>query len=511
MKTNLFTSKVFLLLLFPLLAFSQNFSGYSYDNFAGIQRLSLNPAYVVDSPYKVDVNLFGGSIFVGNDYAAIDFGDKLLKGKFDEIDESIIQIIESTSGSTANNFNLNTEILGSAFMFNLGKSSAIAVFSKARYVISVSDINVAAYDRFMDTGFDSTSDYSLEIQNSAISTHLWGEVGLTYGRVIIKTDHSLLKAGVSAKYIQGGGNAFIAFKNTVIDYKSATETINTSGELLYGASFDIENALDGGDISDFFNSEAHGYGFDIGAVYQWSAKPKEGEDALDRPRFYKYRLALSITDLGSINYPTGNLRTFNLNKTGIDPNDLEGDDFFSVMDGLFPNQVSNDKLVVKLPTAAHVNFDYSVTDHLYVNLNGDFTLTDTGDNAGEIVSSYTLTPRFESKWISAYVPFNYDAYKNMAMGIGVRLGPVFVGSNTALSALFKPIRKVDIHFGLKIPLYKKLPKQVINKERKKEIKAEKKEKKRQEKEAKKQAKKEAKELKKAQKAVKKAQEKNNNQ
>ena len=463
MKNNQLFLQIILLLIVPFLSFSQNFSGYSYDNFSGIQRLSLNPAYVVDSPYKTDINLFGGSIFIGNDYAVLDFGDKLLKGEFDAIDETLFKVIEETTGSTANNFNFNSEILGPSFMFNLGESSAIGVFTKARYVISVSDINVAAYDRFVNEDFDTGADYSLDILDSAISTHLWGEIGLTYGRVLHKTDHSSLKAGASFKYIQGGGNAFFAFKDTKIKYNAGSGTIDTSGELSYGASFDIDNAIEGGgDFSNYFNGDASGIGFDIGAVYQWSDKPKEGEDESKRPRFYKYRLAISVTDIGSINYPTGDLITYDLNKPNIDPDDLEGDDFFTIMDELFgPNKISDNKLTVQLPTAAHINFDYSLINHLYINLNGDFALSDVGNNASEIVPSFILTPRYESKWISAYVPFNYDAYKNVAMGIGIRLGPVFVGSNTALSALFKPIKKVDLHFGVKVPLYKKTKKKTL--------------------------------------------------
>lgn len=512
MKKTRILLQLTLIFLVPFFTFSQNFAGYSYDNFGGVQRLSLNPAYVVDSPYNVDVNLLGSSIFVGNDYAVIDFGDKLLKGEFDTIDEAIFKVIDETSATSANNFNLNTEILGPSFMFNLGKSSAIGVFTKARSMISFSNINVAAYNKFVDEEFDTETDYSLDILDSAISTHLWGEVGLTYGRVLYKTDHSLFKAGASFKYIQGGGNTFVAFKNAVIEYNAGYETLKTSGELSMGSTFDIDEALDGGGVTNYINEDASGYGFDFGAVYQWSNKLKEGEDELKAPRFYKYRIAVSVTDIGSINYPDGDLITYNLNKTDIDPATLEGDDFFTLMDDVYgSNKISNNQLTVQLPTAAHINLDYSLTDHFYINLNGDFALSNVSNNAGKIVPSYILTPRFESKWISAYVPFNYDAYKNMAMGIGVRLGPVFVGSNTALSAVFKPIKKFDLHFGLKIPLYKKLRKQIIKGERKEANKVLKKEKKAEEKQAKKQAKKEAKALKKEQKAVNKAQEKNKNQ
>jgi len=486
MKKKQFLLKLAFLLI-PFITFSQNFTGFSYDNYGGVQRLSLNPAYVVDSPYHFDFNIAGATIFTSNDYAVIDFGDKIIKGKFDEIDDSIFSVIDSAVGSTGNNLNINTEILGPSFMFNLNKDNAFGVFTKARSVISVMDINVNAYDRFINDGFDTNEDYSLDISNSAISTHLWGEVGLTYGRVFSRTDHSLFKGGGSIKYIQGGGNAFIAFKNTVINYHGDSGLIDTTGELSYGTSFNIDEAVDGNGFSNYFDGEANGIGFDIGAVYQWSSQIKEEDsETKKQPKFYKYRLAVSITDIGKINYPTGELIKYNLNQVDINPDELEGDDFFTVMDELYgDDKISDNKLVVQLPTAAHLNFDYSITDHIYVNINGDFALTDIGNNASKVVSNYLITPRYESKWISAYIPINYDTYKNMAMGIGVRLGPVFVGSNTALSALFTPIRKADVHFGLKIPIYKKTKKQLARKQEKAAEKLKKKEQKKLDKETKK--------------------------
>lgn len=449
---HLILSIIFLSL--SIISFSQNFSGFSYDNYSGVQRLSLNPAYVVDSPYNIDINLVGSSFFMGNDYVTIDFEKPL-----DDL-EPFFEIIKNTEENTTNNFNLNSEILGPSFMFNIGKSNALGVFTKARNIISVSDIDMSTYNHFADEGFESDTDYSIDISNMAVSAHLWGEIGLTFGRILKKTDHSLLKAGANVKYIQGGGNAFISFKDTKIQYDSSSETVNTIGELSYGASFDISDTMIGADFSDYYNGDASGIGFDMGVVYQWSPNLKDGEDESKQPKFYKYRIAFSITDLGSINYPTGNLRKYNLNKDDINPDDMEGDDLIAIIDNLYDGQISVDKLVVQLPTAAHLNFDYSFTNHFYVNVNGDFSLSDASKNAGEIIPNFLLTPRYESKWFSAYLPMNYDTYKNTALGIGVRLGPIFIGSNTALSAFFKPIKKVDVHFGVKIPLYKKTKKNI---------------------------------------------------
>ena len=68
----------------------------------------------------------------------------------------------------------------------------------------------------------------------------------------------------------------------------------------------------------------------------------------------------------------------------------------------------------------------------------------------------TLTPRYESRFLGAYLPISYSSLGNTAFGFGLRLGPLIVGSGTIISNLTsKKAQAANVYVGLKIPIYHK--------------------------------------------------------
>ena len=438
--------KLLLLLCIPLMGYTQNFSGFQYDNYAGLHAVSANPAFLVGSPYRADINLVSASLTLNNDYIPFDFS-KAISGDFDDVKKN-------DTPSNSNNFLLSADVFGPSFMFNINKVSSFAITSKVRSYTSVTGIDGKSYDYF-NNGFKQDNDYSFEIKSANITTHVWGEVGFSYARIIDLDNDATLKLGITAKYLQGLGNIFIAFDDFQADYDSVANTLNTSGEISYGSSADFESG------KYQVSSGAKGYGFDIGAVYQFSPEGKN----FDNFEQYKFRLAASITDIGKVTYPKGIQTTYNATRNNITITELEAEDGLEdTLEAVYPGQSSTKDLSVKLPTALHLNIDYNINNSFYVNLNTDFGLGDDSNNANRIINKYSLTPRFERKWTSVYSPLSLDGFDNFSWGFGFRLGPLFVGSNTILSNLMKPTKKVDVHLGLKIPLFKrsKLKKESCN-------------------------------------------------
>ena len=432
--------KLLLLLCIPLMGYTQNFSGFQYDNYAGLHAVSANPAFLVGSPYRADINLVSASLTLNNDYIPFDFS-KAISGDFEDFDD----VKKNDTPSNSNNFLLSTDIFGPSFMFNINEVSAFAITSKVRSYISVTGIDGESYDYF-NNGFEQDNDYSFGIKSANITTHVWGEVGFSYARIIDLDNDATLKLGITAKYLQGLGNIFIAFDDFQADYDSVANTLNTSGEISYGSSTDFESG------KYQVSSGAKGYGFDIGAVYQFSPEGKNF-NSFER---YKFRLAASITDIGKVTYPEGIQTTYNVTRNNITITELESEDGLEdTLKAVYPGQSSTKDLSVKLPTALHLNIDYNMNNSFYVNLNTDFGLGDDSNNANRIINKYSLTPRFERKWTSVYSPLSLDGFDNFSWGFGFRLGPLFVGSNTILSNLMKPTKKVDVHLGLKIPLFKR--------------------------------------------------------
>jgi hypothetical protein len=66
-----------------------------------------------------------------------------------------------------------------------------------------------------------------------------------------------------------------------------------------------------------------------------------------------------------------------------------------------------------------------------------------------------LTPRYEGKAIGLYLPVTYNTLTQLTMGATLRLGPLFVGSGSILSALLSNSRQADFNLGLHIGVLKK--------------------------------------------------------
>src|SRR5690349_12071835 len=97
----------------PLFALSQQFTGFTYDNYSGVHGVLQNPASVAGSKYKVNINLFSMSALGGNN------AYELKKDKFSHFDFSSLEENKDffkSANTDKKQLWLNTEILGPSFM-----------------------------------------------------------------------------------------------------------------------------------------------------------------------------------------------------------------------------------------------------------------------------------------------------------------------------------------------------------------------------------------------------------
>ena len=111
-----------------------------------------------------------------------------------------------------------------------------------------------------------------------------------------------------------------------------------------------------------------------------------------------------------------------------------------------------------MPTALHTDLDWNIHHKFYLNANADISVVNKSKlNQNSIANRLSLTPRFESRWFSAYVPISYMDYSKQALvGFGLRTGILFVGSGSIVTNAFsKSSKAADVYFGVKIPVYQK--------------------------------------------------------
>ncbi|WP_067148671.1 DUF5723 family protein [Pseudotamlana agarivorans] len=438
---------------------SQSFNGFLTDNYSGVNSVILNPANIVDSRFKTDINIVGASTFVGNDYTGVNFMDAV-KGDFDFDDDA------NTYPSDNNNALWNTDILGLAFMFNLNENSSLAVTTRARAFVTAHNVNGNLIKNFDS---DDSEDVYVDAGNLITTGHAWGELGVTYARVIINDRTKFLKGGLTVKYLQGGGSARLNGNNVTANLVADgagpnMPTLETTGELTY-AAFDTSFDEDG---YEYELPKASGVGFDLGFVYEWrtnypdyqKTNAKGETHYLKDKNKYKLKLGLSITDIGSINYKEGVEETYDITRGAVSVEDIEddfdnADDIEDFLNNYYTIVNSSTGYKVNLPTALHFNADWSFTNRFYLNLNTDLSLVSKEKvSATRVANTVSLTPRFESKFFSFYLPMGIVQYSGFQAGAGFRAGPLYIGSGSVLSALVSDNSKAaDVYAGVKIPIY----------------------------------------------------------
>lgn len=423
-------------------ASGQSYFGFRDDNYAGIQGALFNPSVIVDSKYRADVTLFSVSSTVQNDLYGVNFAD-VLDGGFD------LQADASKNFKSNNRGNLNVDILGPSFMLNITPAHSIALFSRVRSVTNLVDVNgelVNEVSKDIDllNGFMVSGGSPNGVSNS------WAEIGASYATVLLDDDYHFIKGGITLKYLMAGVNGYIngndlsvAFNKNEVD--PALSQYYSTGTLKTSASYDYENGED-----PEFDPASAGVGVDLGFTYEYRTNCHTCMG-----NRYKYKAAISVTDIGKLNYKNTIENTYDL--TGaVTQDDIDNaDDIFEFFDANYTKTATRKGVKANLPTALHTNFDWNIDNRFYLNLSGDFNLVDAKKiNATAIPNSVTFTPRYETRQFSFYLPVTYMQYSGTQVGTGFRAGPIFIGSGSLISNLFSNTSKAcNLYVGLKLPIY----------------------------------------------------------
>ncbi len=430
---------------------AQSYLGYYHDNYAGVQSVLFNPASIVDSRFKTDINLFSFSSSVSNDMYGVNLFD-VFKDGYDFDTQA------KKSFTYANKINLNTDIMGPSFMFNIAPKHSLAIFTRARAVANVIDVNGNVINELSK---DNKNNFNYNVGSPNGVGNSWGEIGISYAAVLFQQGQHFLKGGITAKYLQGIANYHFQGNNVTMQYNEnvilpQNSTYTTTGTAVYGSSQDFAT-----NSNIDIDSKSNGFGVDLGLVYEWrpdfDASRKDIND-LKYLNKYKIRFGFALTDLGLMTYDKGVRNNYNLNKTITQNNYESADNIDQFLKDNYAATVVNGAVKSKLPTAIHTDVDWNIHNKFYVNLNGDFSVVSkTILNQNSIANRVSLTPRYESRWFSFYVPVSYmDVNKQTQVGVGLRTGVFFIGSGSALSNMMSNnSRAADFYLGVKIPVYQK--------------------------------------------------------
>lgn len=445
--------------LIALPALAQERIGFNVSRWGGILAVAQNPANAFSFDLKYDINLFSFSMAAENNYLVLHAG-KLFSGAENR------DILEPTPKGENASMMIDGQAIGPSFLIRLSKKDALAFSTKDRVLVNIDTIPIDAANMLYDATLGSgANDYSFSGDYMSVNANFWLEYALTYGRLLIDRGPHRLKSGITLKLLQGVG----AYALTVRNFQSQLEIANnivdrvTAG-VSYGHS---QNLTWGNEGNNLLKSESTGFGLDVGAVYEYSppgrAGQKTGSGDAQESGDYKFKIGLAILDIGGITYHKKlGCRNFDVDVDVLDivvfdaiESQADINAVINGIDGVTPRPDDPGKFTMDLPARINVTLDYQFFKGFYFNLNPVIALSggqgDSYRTHQQTMCYFSL--RVEKPWLGVYVPGSIGGLGGFRLGLGLKLGPLLVGSSSLFSTLVSGEAKAaDVFIGLKIPL-----------------------------------------------------------
>lgn len=457
MKTKLLT---YLLLVLSMTAAAQTYPGYRTGSYTGVNGVFFNPANIADSRYKWDINVFAINGFAGTSQSGLRFSDITRSFNGDSLKSRLLR------GNSRINSLAYVDVLGPSFMISLSPKTSIALTTRSRVFANGRDIDGNLAGAIIDGGTTTAGIPFSFNTNQLVHATGWTEIGASIGQVFTeKQSNHLFKGGLTLKYLAGTADSYLSSSLAgTVSGSGNTFLTNTNGSIaLNTTAADFNNYK----FSDFFKFNGHGFGGDIGFVYEYRPSQDYSMYVTDRwADKHKLRVAVSLMDVGKIKFDrsTNSASTYTVNVPPAGSFTLDQfagksvKDYKAILDAspYFTGTPQSSSYTVALPTTLQADIDYRIAGGFAVDLAGQFTTTKTGSFNLYYYNSYSLTPRWENHLFSVELPLNYNELTHFNAGIAFRVGPFFIGSGSVLSALVHDSRQADLHVGVHFGMpYKK--------------------------------------------------------
>lgn len=424
-----------------------SFNAIKTSQRGGVIAATLNPAELAGMPQRFDFNLVGFDLSVSNNLVPLtsskmgDFSDPK-KLFFDKV---------STEPFNAR---INLDVLGPSLAYAINKKTTFGISTRARAFISFNDMDLNLAKSILETDVTKLSlPYNLaSSRNQSFNIMNWFEIGVSGATRIINTPQHTVKIGMTAKGIMPGANGGFYANNMNI----TIDTMNNSA-VLKNSTANVGIGYSG--ASDVLNSVAgnlfgapKGFAFDAGISYEFK-NAKTGK--------YIVRAGASLVDVGTVEFTSdpnkNNQYALNTNGGNLQLNKISGKNFDEIIasleaTGMVTKVNSETTYTVQLPMAANLYADVNVWKPFYVTLHMQ-RQANSSDNprALKAANYFTVTPRIVSRFIEIYAPFTFSEVAGNLIGAGMKVGPLYLGSSSLISAMTSDESKqVDVHFGIRM-------------------------------------------------------------
>ncbi|RPE05876.1 hypothetical protein EGT74_26320 [Chitinophaga lutea] len=441
---------------------AQSFPGYHTSHYAGIHGVPFNPASAAGSRYRWDVNIVGADARAGNTYikfekSSLMAGDSLRRWR---------DYFPDTNATRKQYGWGSADIMMPSGLYSIDEKQSVAFVWRVRGSASGGGVEAATANFFgIDYPNPKYNNRTVADSYGGGMGHWWNEFGLTYARVIRDRGDHRIKAGITLKYLAGQASVYAVGRDGAIFLKNQNTIDINRGTLHYAYNAELDTNSDSWQslYSPFQNP---GIGADIGVIYEWRPDNDgfgsiyEGGDWNPDADTWKARLGISVVDIGGIRYDKS-LYSADL--------DMRAQNFPANMLGKrkeesirqYANRIANtftpldtdSTYFMNLPTAVNLMGDYNIDGRFFVSASATIALTGgtKDDHKTSALTWMTVTPRYETRHLGAYLPVSVNRYGQVDAGVALRAGPLVIGSSSLFNTLFQSrINRADVFVALRV-------------------------------------------------------------
>lgn len=482
--------------LFLLLsAYAQQHNGLVTDNYSGTIGIQNNPANLADSRFRFNMNVLGINAHAQQNYLQLEAPHsiyKFLNWKWDStfgtqntafpFEETYVK--ERLNGRDKFAFS-NACVNALSMQLGLKDGAGFSFGMTTKAYANVSNLPEAAIKTFLQD-LDKQG-YIKENQrrilgenidvNASAAALAYQQYSARYAFVANERKSNFIKIGLGLDYNIGlyGGYAKLNDVSYTLDGID-TLTVN-SGEI--EMAYIDPNYLTNSDrrLNDYFGKSrlGRGVGINAGIVYEHRSDNKAHKYKMDRKHQvdnstnkYNWKLGASIVDLGFVNFNNEDAihsltvstssplqwSNFDSADTWSDQNDLD-----SFANNFFSSANRDNSFRMFTPATLRLSGDYRVQENIYIAANYTQSLIRNNSKGVRLPSFLTVTPRYESRWLSVGLPISVSSYYNkINIGTYIRTGVFYIGSDNLGGFLTgKKTNGANIYTGVNWPIhYKKL-------------------------------------------------------
>lgn len=436
--------------LFVLVLRAQEQFGIALGNYAGTDALALNPARGATQWPYMDISLFGADLRAWNNLVSASVNERSLAGELrNSVQGSVpgtwsVQELLSPHDKRAV---VQASVLGPGLSLSLGRG-AIGVGIRSRAHVSITDLpGPLGRHIFHGLSFEEQRNVRQDLGGPRVAAAAWTEASVSYAHLLVAREFNLVSVGVTARYMLA--HAVAAFNLEELSYTS-----------MDSARLEVHRISGAYGLAAPEVSAGRGVGGDLGVVYERSIDEADGympqrSGRGCTPLAYRYRIGVSLLDLGGMRFREARAGTFEAGALGLPNYNATGMEGLDDLDSLLSTAADHRPATgmrIGAPTAIAVQYDHRLAQRVFVGFAGVQHLSFPNGNRLRNANVMAFVPRWETRYLEVALPITVQEYDLRRPGIGasLRVNGVLIGSDD-LRPLFgrRDVWSIDLYFRVK--------------------------------------------------------------